>query len=76
MSNSLTLIHVSIVLTKNYPLECGKLKVRFFVPTFAQKITTLRISNYNNVMVSIVNKSNFATKTIFSSSYVTPSIRS
>jgi hypothetical protein len=56
--------------------KCRMLNIRSYVPTFAPKITTLRIFRYGNVMVPSVHKFGFVAKDIFSFSSMTPSIRS
>jgi hypothetical protein len=53
----------SVISIGIYPSsECEKLNVRSFTLVFASKIATLRISDFNNVMVPNVNKFNFITK--------------
>jgi len=56
---------VGILSTQIYPLECGKLHVRSSIPTSTPKTTTLKFFNSDNVMVPIVNKYGYATKSFF-----------
>jgi hypothetical protein len=58
------------------PLECGKLNVRSLVLVFVLKTMSLIIYGFDNVIIIIVNKSNSTTRSIFSLSSMTPSIRS
>lgn len=76
ISNSWTLMWANVSSTQNCPLECGKLNMRFLILIFAPKIATLRIFNYGNVMVSLINKFGFVARNISFSSFVMPSIKS
>ncbi len=67
---------VGVVSIWIYPSKCGNLNVISFVSISALKIIALRISSSNNVVVPIINKSGFITKSISSSLYVTPFVRS
>jgi hypothetical protein len=69
-------MHASVLSTQIFLSECGELNVRSFEPTFALKIVALKKINFGSVMVLIVNKSGYATKSISFSLYVMPSIKS
>jgi hypothetical protein len=59
-----------------FPSECGKLNVRSYVSASTPKIVAFKISSSGNVMVPSVNKFDFATKSIYFSSFVIPCIKS
>ncbi len=56
---------LGIIFTRIGPSKCRMLNVRSFVPTFAPKITTLRIFGYGNVMVPSVHKFGYVAKDFF-----------
>jgi hypothetical protein len=76
MFNFWTLMCLGIISIGIGTSKCRMLNIRSYVPTFAPKITTLRILRYDNVMVLSVHKFGSVAKDISFFSCMTPSIRS